>query len=309
MQYDRRLMISTAGSRKATYWPKSEIMWSDFVKRLETPVQSPETMEEYLTLPKNRQSDLKDVGGFVGGIFTNDRRKSAYVQGRDLLTLDLDNIPAGQTADILKRIAGLGCASVIYSTRKHTGYSPRLRVVLPLDRMATADEYEPAARKVASLIGMEYCDPTTFDVCRLMYWPSICREAEYVYEVYDCPFCSLDGLLNMYQDWHDVAQWPQVPGSEGVQRKRMARQEDPTAKKGLIGAFCRTYTVSQAMDKFIPGLYEATEIPGRYTYTGGTTTGGAIVYDNDLFLYSYHATDPCSGQLVNAFDLEEVEDV
>lgn len=57
------------------------------------------------------------------------------------------------------------------------------------------------------------------------------------------------------------------------------------------------------MDKFIPGLYEATEIPGRYTYTGGTTTGGAIVYDNDLFLYSYHATDPCSGQLVNAFDL------
>lgn len=303
MQYDRRLMISTAGSRKATYWPKSEIMWSDFVKRLETPVQSPETMEEYLTLPKNRQSDLKDVGGFVGGIFTNDRRKSAYVQGRDLLTLDLDNIPAGQTADILKRIAGLGCASVIYSTRKHTGYSPRLRVVLPLDRMATADEYEPAARKVASLIGMEYCDPTTFDVCRLMYWPSICREAEYVYEVYDCPFCSLDGLLNMYQDWHDVAQWPQVPGSEGVQRKRMARQEDPTAKKGLIGAFCRTYTVSQAMDKFIPGLYEATEIPGRYTYTGGTTTGGAIVYDNDLFLYSYHATDPCSGQLVNAFDL------
>jgi len=303
VQYDRRLMISTAGSRKATYWPKSEIMWSDFVKRLETPVQSPETMEEYLTLPKNRQSDLKDVGGFVGGIFTNDRRKSAYVQGRDLLTLDLDNIPAGQTADILKRIAGLGCASVIYSTRKHTGYSPRLRVVLPLDRMATADEYEPAARKVASLIGMEYCDPTTFDVCRLMYWPSICREAEYVYEVYDCPFCSLDGLLNMYQDWHDVAQWPQVPGSEGVQRKRMARQEDPTAKKGLIGAFCRTYTVSQAMDKFIPGLYEATEIPGRYTYTGGTTTGGAIVYDNDLFLYSYHATDPCSGQLVNAFDL------
>lgn len=57
------------------------------------------------------------------------------------------------------------------------------------------------------------------------------------------------------------------------------------------------------MEQFIPGMYEQTDIPNRYTYTGGTTTGGAILYDGDLFLYSHHATDPCSGQLVNAFDL------
>lgn len=303
MQYNRKLMISTAGSRKATYWPKSEIMWSDFAEKLKTPVQSPETMEQYLSMPKNRQSELKDVGGFVGGTFTNDRRKSVYIQGRDLLTLDLDNIPAGQTGDLLKRVSGLGCAAAVYSTRKHTGYSPRLRVILPLDRTATADEYEPAARKAASLIGMEYCDPTTFDPCRLMYWPSVCCDGEYIYEVYDNPFCSLDGLLAMYGDWRNVEEWPQVPGSDAVQRRRVAKQEDPTSKRGIIGAFCRTYTVSQAMDKFIPGMYEPTDIPGRYTYTGGSTTGGAIVYDGDMFLYSHHATDPCSGQLVNAFDL------
>ena len=303
MQYNRKLMISTAGSRKATYWPKSEIMWSDFAEKLKTPVQSPETMEQYLSMPKNRQSELKDVGGFVGGTFTNDRRKSVYIQGRDLLTLDLDNIPAGQTEDLLKRVSGLGCAAAVYSTRKHTGYSPRLRVILPLDRTATADEYEPAARKAASLIRMEYCDPTTFDPCRLMYWPSVCCDGEYIYEVYDNPFCSLDGLLAMYGDWRNVEEWPQVPGSDAVQRRRVAKQEDPTSKRGIIGAFCRTYTVSQAMDKFIPGMYEPTDIPGRYTYTGGSTTGGAIVYDGDMFLYSHHATDPCSGQLVNAFDL------
>jgi len=50
-------------------------------------------------------------------------------------------------------------------------------------------------------------------------------------------------------------------------------------------------------------MYEETDVSGRYTYTGGTTQGGAIVYDGDLFLYSHHATDPCSGLLVNAFDL------
>ena len=92
MQYNRKLMISTAGSRKAIHWPKSELLWSEFTEKLKVPVRSTETMDEYLALPKNRQAELKDVGGFVGGTFENDRRKSAYVQGRDLLTLDLDNI-------------------------------------------------------------------------------------------------------------------------------------------------------------------------------------------------------------------------
>lgn len=303
MQYNRKLMISTAGSRKAIHWPKSELLWSEFTDRLRVPVRSTETMEEYLALPKSRQAELKDVGGFVGGTFENDRRKSAYVQGRDLLTLDLDNIPAGQADDVLKRVAGLGCAAAVYSTRKHAGYAPRLRVIIPLDRTATADEYEPAARKAAALIGMELCDPTTFDPCRLMYWPSCCSDGEFICEVYDHPFCSLDGLLGMYQDWRDVTEWPQVPGSDAIQRRRLARQEDPTTKKGLVGAFCRTYSITAAMEAFIPGMYDPTDVPGRYTYTGGSTTGGAIVYDGDLFLYSHHATDPCSGQLVNAFDL------
>lgn len=303
MEYNRKLWISTAGTRKATLWPKNEIMWSDFVDRLKNPVRSPETMEEYLAMAKSRQAELKDVGGFVGGTFMNDRRKSAYVQGRELLTLDMDNIPAGQTDEILKRVSGLGCAGVVYSTRKHTGYAPRLRVIIPLDRMATPDEYEPAARKAAALIGIEFCDPTTFDASRLMYWPSCCSNGEYVFQVYDNPFCSLDGLLGMYRDWKSVSEWPQVPGSDAIERRRLAKQENPCEKKGVIGAFCRTYTVTQAMEKFIPGMYEETDIPGRYTFTGGSTTGGAILYDGDMFLYSHHATDPCSGQLVNAFDL------
>ncbi len=303
MQNNRKLMISTAGSRKATHWPKSSILWSDFVEKLKIPVRSGETMDQYLAMPKAQQADLKDVGGYVGGTFSNDRRKSAYIEGRDLVTLDLDSIPAGQTQDILKRVGGLGCAAAIYSTRKHTGYAPRLRVIIPLDMTAAADEYEPAARKLASLIGMEFCDPTTFEPTRLMYWPSCCADGEYVCEVYDNPFCSLTGLLGMYGDWRDISQWPQVPGSEAIERRRLAKQENPTEKRGAVGAFCRTYSITEAMEKFIPGMYEASDIPGRYTYTGGSTQGGAIVYDGDLFLYSHHATDPCSGQLVNAFDM------
>ena len=303
MQNNRKLQISTAGSRKATHWPRSIIMWSEFVDRLKNPVRSTETLEQYLSYTRGQQDELKDVGGFVGGTLIGDRRKACYVEGRDLITLDLDNIPTGHTEDILKRVNGLGSAAAIYSTRKHAEYAPRLRVIIPLDRTATADEYEPAARKLAALIGIEFCDPTTFEASRLMFWPSCSADSIYVFQVYDSPFCSLDGLLAMYEDWHDIASWPQVPGTEAIERRRLAKQEDPTTKKGIIGAFCRTYSITQAMEKFIPGMYEETDVSGRYTYTGGSTAGGAIVYDGDLFMYSHHATDPCSGQLVNAFDL------
>lgn len=117
MQNNRKLQISMAGSRKATHWPKSTILWSEFVDRLKTPVRGTETQEEYLAFPKARQDELKDVGGFVGGTFKGDRRKAANIEGRDLITLDLDNIPAGRTEDILKRVDGLGCAAAVYSTR------------------------------------------------------------------------------------------------------------------------------------------------------------------------------------------------
>lgn len=67
MQNNRKLQISTAGSRKSTYWPRCEIMWSEFTEKLKTPIRGTETLEQYLTLPKARQDELKDVGGFVGG--------------------------------------------------------------------------------------------------------------------------------------------------------------------------------------------------------------------------------------------------
>lgn len=99
MQNNRKLQISTAGSRKSVIWPRGEILWSEFVEKLKNPVRGAETLEQYLAFPKSRQDELKDVGGFVGGTFKGDRRKACYVEGRDLLTLDLDHIPAGQTQE------------------------------------------------------------------------------------------------------------------------------------------------------------------------------------------------------------------
>jgi len=306
--FDRPIKISTANSRWAKFWKTETLLWSELCERLKTPIRGTESLAVYLTLPKSKQDDLKDVGGFVAGELRDGRRKSAYVLGRDVLTLDLDNIPADGTDEILRRIEGLGCAYCVYSTRKHEPAKPRLRVLLPLARTVTADEYESIARKAAELIGIEFCDPSTFEAARLMYWPSCCADSEYVYKVGDKPFLDPDGVLGLYADWRDVSQWPVVPGTEQQRVKQAtAKQADPTAKQGIVGAFCRVYNIYDVLDKFLPGKYVPVDgYNDRYTYTGGSTTGGAIVYENGLFLYSHHATDPASGKLCNAFDLVRI---
>ena len=303
MKYDKDLRISLGTSRWSTSWPTTDMKWSEFCARLKTPVRGTETLGEFLKMTKADQDSRKDVGGYVGGVIEGERRKVGNVRSRDLVTLDLDNIPAGKTKEILSSVQLLGCSAAIYSTRKHREAAPRLRIILPTDREMTIEEYEPIARRVAKLIGIDYCDPTTFELNRLMFWPSVSSDSEYVCEVYDQPFLKADNILRMYGDWKDASQWPTAEGEKAVEKHRLTRQADPTTKQGPVGAFCRTYTVTEAMEAFLPGIYTPTQTEGRYTYTGGSTAGGAIVYDGDKWMYSHHATDPCSGILVNAFDL------
>lgn len=305
MKHNKELSITIGGSRKETNWKPQRIMWQEFVERLRTPVESEETQEEYKRLTKAQQDDLKDVGGFVGGLLNGSRRKSGSVKSRCLITLDMDNIPAGSTEDVLKRVNGLGCAFVVYSTRKHEGAAPRLRVIFPTDRELVPDEYEPIARRIASLIGIDQCDPTTFQCERFMYWPSCSRGAEYVFQCGDKPFLSADGVLSMYQDWRDIKEWVEIPGIEKRIERNLKRQQDPTEKNGIIGAFCRVYDVPAVIGKYLPDIYEPCE-GGRYTYAAGSTSAGAVLYENGKFLYSNHATDPASGKLLNAFDLVRV---
>ncbi len=302
MENNRDIVISTGNSRKSIDWKTEVMKWSDFVNKIKTPVRTDETLEEFLAMRKPDQDERKDVGGFVGGKLKEGKRRNINILSRDLVTLDLDNIEAGKTEEVLKRISSLNIGYAVYSTRKHSDYQPRLRVIIPVDRSMTSDEYEPVARKLGNMIGIGLCDPTTFEVARLMFWPSCSSDSNYVYKYEDKPFIKVDWVLSQYKDWKDVTEWPQVPGYDKVRENQIKKQEDPTEKNNIIGAFCKVFNIYEAIERFIPDSYEICDVKDRLTFTGGSTYGGAVVYD-DIFVYSHHATDPASGKLCNAFDL------
>lgn len=308
LTHNRTISISELKSRKDTNLQQKQLSLSEFYTRLEKPKRSTETLTEYMALPKAQQDDLKDIGGYVAGTLSGQRRKAEAVTGRDIITLDFDGIPAGYTDEVIEKVKSLSWGSCIHSTRKHSPQKPRLRVLFPLDKSATPDEYIPIARLLASMIGMEWADQTTFEPSRLMYWPSCCSDSEYIFEVQDKPLLSVEWALKyhtlLYGDWKTPQCWPKPQNAPVDIRSQIKKQGDPEAKQGLVGAFCRKYDIFRAIEELLPGVYAPCDkAPDRFTFSGGSTTGGAIVYDGGKFLFSHHATDPCSGKLVNAFDL------
>ena len=306
MQNDKKLRISTATNRKSTHWITEEIKWSDFVDKIKNPVKTTETYEQFIRMKKSQQDELKDVGGFVAGELENNRRKAENVLNRCLITLDADNIEPGQTQKVLNLISGLGCGYAVYSTRKHSSYKPRLRIIIPTDRVMTTEEYEPVARKIASFIGIEIMDSSTFEASRLMYWPSCSKDSEFVFSYEDKAFASVDGILKMYQNWMNTSEWPRIINEPEIVKKEIAKQKDPLEKDNIIGAFCKVYDIPAVIDKYLSDVYEHGNQADKYTYIKGSVANGATVYGDGRWLYSFHATDPASRTLCNSFDLVRV---
>ncbi len=297
------MRISIGKSRKDTNWKVKDVTWKDLCSKLSKTHRTHETMAEYKAMTKVQKADAKDIGGFVGGVVEGGRRLKGNVHVRSLLTLDADYAPANfaQNAPFL-----LNCEAFIYSTHSHTPKAPRLRILLPLDREVSDEEYEPIARMIAKDLGIEMFDVTTYEVNRLMYWPSTASDGEYVTAHVEGAVTSADDTLARYKDWRNVREWPTSSLETSVQTKRAKAQGDPLSKPGLVGLFNRAYDVHGAIEAFLTDVYEPCDQPDRYTYTGGSSTAGVVIYQDGAFAYSHHATDPAGGMLCNAFDLVRV---
>lgn len=203
--HDGTLDIATGRSRKEVSWHNKEVQWSALVKKISVPHRTAETHAEYMSMKKALQDERKDVGGFVGGYLTGGRRKTANVLHRQLVTLDIDFAKGDLWGDYTMLYCN---AALLYSTHKHTGESPRLRLVIPLDRPVSREEYVAIARRMAGDLGINAFDDTTYEPARLMYWPSVSKDGEYVFEYQDGPWLSADAVLGSYKNWRDASEWP-----------------------------------------------------------------------------------------------------
>lgn len=303
-EYDGKLYISIGKNRFEKNWKNKEMLWSTLVDKVSDPIVTSESMAEYLKMPKAEQDNIKDVGGFVGGTLIDGKRKAGNVQSRTLITLDLDFAPNYFFND-LQMLADYACCC--YSTHKHSVDHPRFRLLVPLSREVNPDEYEAIARKLAEDIGIDWFDDTTYQPSRLMYWPSVGQDRDFFFGFVDNPFLDADKMLARYPDWKDVSYWPESSREKKTRKKIADKQGDPTEKEGLIGAFCRTYSVTEAITEYLSEVYTpCVNNDMRYTYTAGSTSGGLVIYEDDKFAYSNHGTDPAGGQLCNAFDLVRI---
>ena len=296
------IRLSIGNSRMDKKWNAVEMELSEFRDRISQTKRTAETVEQYRKLGKAKQDDIKDVGGFVLGTLKNGRRKKDCVLTRSGLSLDMDYA----TPDIIDQIEmffSFHC--LFYSTHKHTPEKPRLRLIIPLSREVTPDEYCAVARKVADEIGIELFDDTTYEPSRLMYWPSTSSDGEFIFREVEGEPLNPDEVLAKYTDWHNTAEWPVSKRQQSVVQRDIKKQADPLEKPGMVGAFCRTYSVVEAIDTFIPDVYKHSAMPGRYDYIPADSQAGVVLYE-DKFAYSHHATDPACGKLMNAFDVVRI---
>ncbi len=297
-----KIQIATGNSRMEKRWNNVEMELDEFIDRISHTIRTAETVEQYMKMTKAKQDAIKDVGGFVGGRLKGGRRKKDCVEYRTIITLDIDHAVLGVIEQI-EMLYNYRC--FIYSTHKHTAENPRLRLVIILSRPVSPDEYVAVARKVAEDIGIEMFDDTTYEPSRLMYWPSTSADGEFIFRDIEGEPLNPDEVLSRYKDWRDSSEWPVSSRQQSIVQREMRKQADPLSKDGVIGAFCRTYTIEDAIAAFLPDVYQPSAMSGRYDYVPADSQAGVVIYEGK-FAYSHHATDPACGRLMNAFDMVRI---
>ena len=202
----RDLKIAYGNSRQAKFWANKTIKFDELCDRLRNPVRTSETAEEYPKLPKKQRDDIKDKGGFVAGHLRDNRRQANKVACRSMLVYDLDSVDREFLDHIADKIGNKGC---FYTTHSHTPEHPRARMIIPVTRDMTPDEFNAAARYYAADNGfLDMLDPCSFSPHQLMYWPTCPSNGEYLFGELDGVWLDPNAVLAKHPNWQDCSLLP-----------------------------------------------------------------------------------------------------
>lgn len=311
----RKLWVASGGKNLGEITGQREHDWETFASTLLSEFkQSNVTMAKYATLTREQKARIKNSNGwFVGGKFDkNDKGKlwrgRATLVSRSMEVTDLDHLlKAGMEVDDIEDQLNIYLPNIewrMYSTPSSTFEDIRLRLVVPLLRDVKPQAYQPIGRWIAAQIGIEAFDHTGFEEARLMYLPVCLADGPKILRAGHGELLDPLMVLNTYDDWKDFGSWPSAE-QEGGARQPDLKAEDPREKRGIIGAFCRCFSVQDAISRWLNDYF----IPhDDNTYLPSDSSGapGARVYDDGMFLYNNHETGPTSKRNLNAFDLVRI---
>ncbi len=300
---NRELSISIGNNRFATNWKNKTITFADLKDRLKSPVKTSESMAEYAEMTKLNRDNTKDRGGFVGGVLKDGHRTNGYVESRSILNYDGDYI----TKEFLDSFeATFPYGAVLYSTHSSTPEKPRVRILCPLTRDVTPEEFVAVSRYVAESIGIEYFDECSYRTNQIMYWPTVSDDGVFIYKEVDKPWVDPDVILSSHPEWTDPENLPVSSREKKRHAGSHKKVKDPLEKEGVVGVFNRVYyPITKALEEFLPDVYEPTDRDNRYHYIPSHSVAGVEIIE-DKFVYSHHAKDPAYLQLCNAFDIVRV---
>ena len=296
----RSLSIAYGNSRQAKTWVNKTTTYENLKERLKVPIRTTESAEEYAKMSKAQRDAAKDHGGFVGGVLEGGRRKTDTVQSRSMIALDADRISPEFLESFEKDVP---YASVLYSTHSSTEHAPRARIIFPLTRDVTPEEFVAVSRYVAQMLGIDNFDECSYQPNQLMYWPSCPQNGVFVYKEAEKDWLDPDVILAAHPEWTDPTRLPTSSRESKANTTKQKKVADPLEKEGVVGVFNRTYyPVTEVLEKYLSDVYEPTDNPDRWHLTASSSMAGVEIIE-DKFVYSHHAKDPAYLHLCNAFDI------
>ncbi len=300
----RPLAIAYGNNRQAKTWTNKTITFDELKERLKVTIRTPESAEEYAKFNKAKRDTVKDHGGFVAGALKGGRRKIDTVELRSMVALDGDRI---DKAFLENYEENAPYTSLLYTTHSSTEENPRVRLVYPLTRDVSAEEFVAVSRYLAEMLGIDYFDECSYQPNQLMYWPSTPSNGVYVFKDVEKVWLNPDDILSAHPEWTDPTRIPTSSRESRANTTRTAEVKDPLGKDGTVGLFNRTYfPINRAIEKFLSDVYEPTDNESRYHYIQSSSMAGVEIIEDGKFAYSHHAKDPAYLKLCNAFDLVRI---
>lgn len=300
----RNLAIAYGNNRQSKTWVNKTITFDELKERLKVTIRTPESAEEYAKFNKAKRDAVKDHGGFVAGALKGGRRKVDTVELRSMVALDGDRI---DKAFLENYETNAPYTSLLYTTHSSTDDDPRVRLVYPLTRDVTPEEFVAVSRYLAQMLGIDYFDECSYLPNQLMYWPSTPSNGSFVFLDVEKEWLDPDDVLAAHPEWTDPTRLPTSSRESRANTTASVKVQDPLDKEGAVGFFNRAFfPIGRAIEKYLSDVYEPTDNENRWHYIQSSSMAGVEIIEGGKFVYSHHAKDPAYLKLCNAFDLVRI---